>query len=105
MLTSAALVIANLGTTAAEFAESLRRLLRPGGLLLNHGITRASPLPWDKKSFVARFVFPDGELESVGTVIGALEGAVHAFERGDISVHQVLAAVSDAPRCAPGRRR
>jgi len=132
----------------AEYAESLRRLLRPGGLLLNHGITRASPRPWDGKSFVARFVFPDGELESVGTVIGALEaaafevrhveslrehypltlrrwlanlaaareqaiaeagpereriwrlymtGAAQAFERGEISVHQVLAAAPDVP--------
>ena len=131
-----------------EYAESLRRLLRPGGLLLNHGITRASPRPWDGKSFVARFVFPDGELESVGTVIDAVEaaafevrhveslrehyaltlrrwlanlaaareqaiaeagpereriwrlymtGAAHAFERGDISVHQVLAAAPDVP--------
>ena len=65
-----------------EYAAALRRLLRPGGLLLNHGITRASEWPWDAKSFVARFVFPDGELESLGTVVGALEAA--ALEVRDV---------------------
>lgn len=58
-----------------EYARTLRSLLRPGGLLLNHGITRASPRAWDDKSFVARFVFPDGELESVGTIVRELERA------------------------------
>ena len=58
-----------------EYASTLRSLLRPGGLLLNHGITRAAPRPWDDKSFVGRFVFPDGELESVDTIVRELEQA------------------------------
>lgn len=58
-----------------EYASTLRSLLRPGGLLLNHGITRAAPRPWDDTSFVGRFVFPDGELESVDTIVRALEQA------------------------------
>ena len=58
-----------------EYAHALRSLLRLGGLLLNHGITRASPRPWDDKGFVARFVFPDGELESLDTIVRALERA------------------------------
>jgi cyclopropane-fatty-acyl-phospholipid synthase len=130
-----------------EYARTLRRLLRPGGLLLNHGITRAEPQAWDDRSFIARFVFPDGELESLGTVVHALEeeglevrdveslrehyaltlrrwlanlaagreqaiadageereriwrlymtGSARSFERGEISIHQVLAAAPGA---------
>jgi cyclopropane-fatty-acyl-phospholipid synthase len=56
-----------------DYARTLRTLLRPGGLLLNHGITRASPRCWDDKSFISRFVFPDGELESLGTTVRTLE--------------------------------
>ncbi len=41
--------------------------------MLNHGITRASPRGWDDKSFISRFVFPDGELESLGTTVRTLE--------------------------------
>ncbi|MGZ4385479.1 MAG: class I SAM-dependent methyltransferase [Gaiellaceae bacterium] len=139
-----------------EYAATLRRLLKPGGLLLNHGITRSVERPWDGHSFIARFVFPDGELESLATVAAALEaaglevrdseslrehyaltlrrwvanlnaareqavaeagrerervwrlymtGAAHAFERGEISVHQVLAAAPGAAHGLPLRRR
>jgi cyclopropane-fatty-acyl-phospholipid synthase len=56
-----------------EYARALRSALRPGGLLLNHGLTRAAPRGWDDSSFVARFVFPDGELESLGTTVRTLE--------------------------------
>ena len=51
------------------------RLLRAGGLFLNHGIVRAQPRPWDKHSFIARYVFPDGELHPVGAVVDAMEQA------------------------------
>jgi cyclopropane-fatty-acyl-phospholipid synthase len=57
----------------SDYSRTLRALLRPGGLLLNHGITRASPRGWDGKSFVARFVFPDGELESLATMVRTFE--------------------------------
>jgi len=56
-----------------DYARTLHSLLRPGGLLLNHGITRARPRGWDDKSFIARFVFPDGELESLGTTVRTFE--------------------------------
>jgi cyclopropane-fatty-acyl-phospholipid synthase len=56
-----------------DYARTLRELLRPGGLVLNHGITRARPRGWDDKSFIARFVFPDGELESLGTTVRTFE--------------------------------
>jgi len=47
--------------------------LRPEGRLLNHTITRASNhQPNRVGKFINRYVFPDGELESPGTVISAM---------------------------------
>ena len=135
-----------------EYAGRVTRLLREGGLFLNHGIVRAQPRLWDKHSFIARYVFPDGELHPVGAVVDAMEqaglevrddealrehyaltlrrwvanlaanrdaaiaeagterervwrlymtGSAVAFEAGDISVHQVLAAKPGAPHELP----
>jgi cyclopropane-fatty-acyl-phospholipid synthase len=58
-----------------EYFGCLRRLLRPGGLLLNHGIARLTPAEWNDKTFIARFVFPDGDLHHLGTVVEAMEGS------------------------------
>jgi cyclopropane-fatty-acyl-phospholipid synthase len=59
------------------YAERLRSLLREGGHLLNHAISRprdqTARLP--RRSFVNRYVFPDGELHEVGTAITAIAGA------------------------------
>jgi len=33
------------------------------------------PRPWGRHSFIARYVFPDGELHPVGTVIATMERA------------------------------
>ena len=54
--------IAPLGAYAARIA----RLLRPGGLLLNHGIARMFSDPAGDKSLIQRYVFPDGELPPAG---------------------------------------
>ncbi len=65
--------VANLDAYAAR----LTALLRPGGRLLNHCITRAdddSP-PISKRGFIARYVFPDGELPGLGHIVGALQRA------------------------------
>lgn len=61
----------------AEYFGRLRQLLRPAGRLLNHGISRPEPgsssrLP--PRSFVNRYVFPDGELHEVGRVVSATQG-------------------------------
>ncbi len=55
-------------------------LLRPGGLFLNHGISRVAPhvrrKPWaSDATFLSRYVFPDGELSLLGTVVEAAERA------------------------------
>ena len=61
----------------AEYFERLFALLRPGGRLLNHGISRP---PGEKAAisrggFIYRYVFPDGELHEVGRVVSIMQEA------------------------------
>jgi cyclopropane-fatty-acyl-phospholipid synthase len=49
------------------------RLLRPGGLFLNHGIARSSLSPMRDNSFIARYVFPDGKLVTLAETLHAAE--------------------------------
>ncbi len=55
----------------------LHDLLVTGGRLLNHAISRPADQPpgIDADSFIGRFVFPDGELIEVGTVVTAMQRA------------------------------
>lgn len=65
------------------YAAALFALLRPGGRLLNHAISwNAGPTEADPESFIPRYVFPDGEMISLGTMVDALEGA--GFEVLDV---------------------
>ena len=70
------------------YFQRLYRLLRPGGRLLNHGIgrparpgarTRAgvpvTPPRFARRSFIDRYVFPDGELHEVGAVVSTMQAA------------------------------
>jgi cyclopropane-fatty-acyl-phospholipid synthase len=57
------------------YAAAVARLLRPGGLALNHGISRLYSKPPKGGTFINRFVFPDGELPPVTEVIAALQQA------------------------------
>ena len=58
----------------AEYFNSVVRLLEPGGRFLNHGITRRSgSYSPRKKTFATNFVFPDGELHEVGTVVSTMQ--------------------------------
>ena len=133
-----------------EYMRRLCGLVRPGGLILNHGIVRLAPAVRRKDSFIWRYVFPDGELHPLSRVVESMEraglelrdaeslrehyaltlrrwvanlaahrdaavaeagaereriwrlymtGSALAFERGDISVQQLLAA---APGASPG---
>jgi len=61
----------------------VKRVLKPGGLFLNHGITndtgwRDTPIT----RFMNRYVFPDGELARISTVQEAMEQA--GFEIIDV---------------------
>jgi cyclopropane-fatty-acyl-phospholipid synthase len=56
------------------YGAKLSALLRPGGRLLNHAIAwNAGETTWEPDSFISRYVFPDGELISLGDMVGALE--------------------------------
>jgi cyclopropane-fatty-acyl-phospholipid synthase len=56
-----------------EYFAKIHRLLRPGGLLLNHGITaggtRNHQLGSGLGDFIERYIFPGGELEHVSHVL------------------------------------
>ena len=65
------------------YAAALFGLLRPGGRLLNHAISwTAGPTKPDPDSFLPRYVFPDGEMISLGEMVTALEGT--GFEVLDV---------------------
>jgi cyclopropane-fatty-acyl-phospholipid synthase len=62
----------------AEYFECLRRLVRPEGRLLNHGIgrpARSEKARLPRRSFINRYVFPDGELHEIGRVISITQDA------------------------------
>jgi cyclopropane-fatty-acyl-phospholipid synthase len=72
-----------------EYFRSVHRLLRPGGLFLNHAIADASggaqTLPWASQrggGFIWRYIFPDGELLPISEVVTAAERA--GFEVRDL---------------------
>jgi cyclopropane-fatty-acyl-phospholipid synthase len=71
------------------------RLLKPGGLFLNHGIVHPRPDPvrnpihaallratWPHTSFIERYVFPGGELVTPGAILHDAE--VAGFETRDV---------------------
>ncbi|PWL18517.1 SAM-dependent methyltransferase [Falsochrobactrum shanghaiense] len=71
------------------YFESVRRLLRPGGLYMHHAITRR--MKKNKKAFkrksaehlaLVKYIFPGGELDHLGMTIENLEG--HGFEVHDV---------------------
>ncbi|MGB7448039.1 MAG: cyclopropane-fatty-acyl-phospholipid synthase family protein [Ornithinimicrobium sp.] len=66
------------------YAAGLYAQLSPGGRLLNHAISRRPEAGWEpnRTSFVQRYVFPDGELQPIATVVEELEGA--GFEVRDV---------------------
>lgn len=59
-----------------EYFSTMFSLLRPGGRLLNHQITRRdSTQPNRAGAFIGRYVFPDGELAAPGVVMTHLHDA------------------------------
>jgi len=67
------------------YVARLHALLRPGGRLLNHAIARgpaAGPDRPDPRSFLTRYVFPDGELQPLATHIRVIEEG--GFEVRDV---------------------
>jgi cyclopropane-fatty-acyl-phospholipid synthase len=64
------------------YFETLHALLSPQGRLLNHAISSVGGSNMGRRSFIGRYVFPDGELIDVGDVVLAMERA--GFEVRDV---------------------
>jgi cyclopropane-fatty-acyl-phospholipid synthase len=67
-----------------EYFDRLRTLVRPDGRVLNHGISCVPDARrgFGHRSFIDRYVFPDGELHEVGTVVSRMQ-------RSDFEVRHV----------------
>lgn len=66
-----------------EYFERAFRLLRPGGVFLNHGIGTAGNRPkQEQPSFTDVYVFPDGELVPISAMLHEAETA--GFEVRDV---------------------
>ncbi len=66
------------------YFSTVSRLLRPGGLFLNHGITHEES-GWRHNlstEFINRYVFPDGELDCISNIQRFMEDA--RFEIADV---------------------
>ena len=66
----------------STYLDTLRSVLVPQGRLLNHAISSVGGSTLGPRSFVGRYVFPDGELIDVGKVVLAMEEA--GFEVRDV---------------------
>ncbi len=65
-----------------QYFSLLRQLLTPTGRLLNHAISSPGGSRLGPRTFIGRYVFPDGELIDVGEVLLAMERA--GFEVRDV---------------------
>ena len=65
-----------------EYFSRAARLLRPGGVFLNHGIARSVSHHPAEATFSDRYVFPDGELVPIHVALRAAENA--SFEVRDV---------------------
>jgi len=88
------------------------RLLAPGGLLLNHGITaggtRNEQLGAGMGDFIERYIFPGGELEHMSHVLEVLsEAGLEALDVENLRPHyaRTLWAWSDALEAHLGQAR
>jgi cyclopropane-fatty-acyl-phospholipid synthase len=65
-----------------RYFTTLRDLLTPTGRLLNHAISKPGGSFLGRRTFVGRYVFPDGELQDVAEVVRAMQ--VTGFEVRDV---------------------
>jgi len=60
----------------------LTGLLRRGGRILNHAISTPNGASYDRRTFIARYVFPDGELPDVAEVVTGMQA--HGLDVRDV---------------------
>ena len=76
-----------------QYFKQLRRLLAPGGQVLNHGIvTRSRGRGGRRSTFIRTYVFPDGELRPVDEAVAAAEDA--GFELRDVEALRMSYALT-----------
>lgn len=85
------------------YFQTVRRLVKPGGLILNHGITaggtRNSQLGGGMGDFIEKYIFPGGELLHIGDVLQYVADAnLEAVDIENLRPHyaKTLWAWSDA---------
>jgi cyclopropane-fatty-acyl-phospholipid synthase len=95
-----------------EYFGKLFRLLRPGGLLLNHGITaggtRNAQLGGGLGNFIERYIFPGGELLHVSHVLRVMaEAGLEPLDTESLRPHyaRTLWAWSDGLEAQLARAR
>jgi cyclopropane-fatty-acyl-phospholipid synthase len=73
------------------YVRTLHDLLAPGGRLLHHVIAwSAGTTTWDDDTFIARYVFPDGELISLADTVSALDEAFEVLDVEALRRHYAL---------------
>jgi cyclopropane-fatty-acyl-phospholipid synthase len=73
------------------YVRALHDLLAPGGRLLHHVIAwSAGKTTWDGDTFIARYVFPDGELISLADTVAALEESFEVLDVEALRRHYAL---------------
>jgi cyclopropane-fatty-acyl-phospholipid synthase len=75
-----------------EYFAKLRRLLRPGGLVMNHGITAGgvhnAELGNGMGEFIEKYIFPGGELTHISRVMESMaDGGLEALDVENIRPH------------------
>ncbi len=90
-------------TQLEDYFSRLRGLLRPGGLILNHGITAGGvynpQLGHGMGNFIEKYIFPGGELSHIGHVMTHMaNGGLEALDVENLRPHyaRTLWAWSDA---------
>jgi cyclopropane-fatty-acyl-phospholipid synthase len=90
-------------TQMEQYFATLRGLLRPGGLVLNHGITAGGvynpQLGHGMGNFIEKYIFPGGELTHIGHVMTNMaNGGLEALDVENLRPHyaRTLWAWSDA---------
>src|SRR5690606_1998208 len=96
-----------------SYFSKLRRLLHPGGLIMNHGITAGgvdnAELGAGMGEFIEKYIFPGGELTHISRVLEQLtNGGLEDLDVENLRPHyaRTLWAWSDAlEACLPEARK
>ena len=77
-------MVEHVGTeNLSQYFDAAWRLLKPGGVMLNHGIGDTSQRPAKtNRGFIRVYVFPDSDLPPINTILGAAEAS--GFEPRDL---------------------